>query len=113
LPVLIAVLTPLVIGFLLGSESLGGMILGSTVMGLFLALFMINGGTVWDNVKNYIEKGHVGGKGSTNHKAAIVGDTVGVPFKDSSGPSMNIIMKLISVISLIIAPIIPAVGYII
>ena len=113
LPVFIAVLTPVVIGFLLGSESLGGMIIGSTVMGLFLALFMINSGTVWDNVKNYIEIGHVGGKGSTNHKAAIVGDTVGVTFKDSSGPAMNIIMKLISVISLIIAPIIPAVGYII
>jgi len=113
LPVLIAVLIPVVTGLLLGSETLGGMILGSTVMGLFLALFMVNGGTTWDNVKNYIEKGHLGGKGSTNHKAAIVGDTVGVPFKDSSGPSMNIIMKLISVVSLIIAPIIPAVGYII
>jgi K(+)-stimulated pyrophosphate-energized sodium pump len=113
LPVLIAVLTPVVTAFLLGSETLGGMILGSTVMGLFLALIMVNGGTAWDNVKNYIEKGHVGGKGSTNHKAAIVGDTVGVPFKDSSGPAMNIIMKVIPVVSLIIAPIIPVVGYII
>jgi K(+)-stimulated pyrophosphate-energized sodium pump len=113
LPVLIAVLAPVVTAFLLGSETLGGMILGSTVMGLFLALFMVNGGTAWDNIKNYIEKGHVGGKGSTNHNAAIVGDTVGVPFKDSSGPAMNIIMKLIPVVSLIIAPIIPAAGYII
>ncbi|HJX34274.1 MAG TPA: sodium/proton-translocating pyrophosphatase, partial [Desulfatiglandales bacterium] len=112
LPVLIAVLAPVAMGFLLGSEILGGMIIGSTVMGLFLAFFMVNGGTAWDNVKKYIEEGHVGGKGSTNHKAAIVGDTVGVPFKDSSGPAMNIIMKLISVVSLVIAPIIPVVGYI-
>ncbi len=112
LPVLIAVLAPVAIGFLLGSETLGGMIIGSTVMGLFLALFMVNGGTAWDNVKKYIEEGHVGGKGSTNHKAAIVGDTVGVPFRESSGPAMNIIMKLISVVSLIIAPITPVIGYI-
>jgi K(+)-stimulated pyrophosphate-energized sodium pump len=113
LPVLIAVMTPVATGFLLGSEVLGGMILGSTTMGLFLALFMVNGGTAWDNVKKYIEKGHLGGKGSSNHKAAIIGDTVGVPFKDSSGPAMNIIMKLIPVVSLIIARIIPSAGYII
>jgi len=81
-------------------------------MGAFLALFMTNGGIAWDNAKKYIEKGHVGGKGSDNHKAAVVGNTVGDLFKDTSGPAMNIVIKLISVVSLVIAPILPAVGYI-
>ncbi len=111
-PGLIAALTPVAVGFLLGTEPLGGMLLGATVMGAFLALFMTNGGTTWDNAKKYIEKGHLGGKGSDNHKAAIVGDTVGDPFKDTSGPAINIVIKLISVVSLVIAPILPAVGYI-
>jgi K(+)-stimulated pyrophosphate-energized sodium pump len=103
-PGLVAVLTPLVVGFLLGSETLGGMLLGATVMGAFLALFMANGGGAWDNAKKYIEEGHLGGKGSDNHKAAVVGDTVGDPFKDTSGPAMNILIKLMSVVSLVIAP---------
>ncbi len=111
-PGLVAVLTPVAVGFLLGTEPLGGMLLGATVMGAFLALFMTNSGTTWDNAKKYIEKGHLGGKGSDNHKAAIVGDTVGDPFKDTSGPAINIVIKLISVVSLVIAPILPAVGYI-
>jgi len=109
-PGLVAILTPVAVGFLLGKESLGGMLLGATVMGAFLALFMANGGGAWDNAKKYIESGHLGGKGSDNHKAAIVGDTVGDPFKDTSGPAMNILIKLMSVVSLVIAPILPVIG---
>jgi K(+)-stimulated pyrophosphate-energized sodium pump len=109
-PGLVAVLTPVAVGFLLGKQTLGGMLLGSTVMGAFLALFMANGGGAWDNAKKYIEAGNLGGKGSDNHKAAVVGDTVGDPFKDTSGPAMNILIKLMSVVSLVIAPILPTVG---
>ncbi len=110
-PGLVAVLTPVAVGFLLGKETLGGMLLGATVMGAFLALFMANGGGAWDNAKKYIEEGHLGGKGSDNHKAAVVGDTVGDPFKDTSGPAMNILIKLMSVVSLVIAPVLPHIGY--
>ena len=88
--------------------TLAGVLIGATVMGAFLALFMSNGGGAWDNAKKYIEEGHFGGKGSDNHKAAVVGDTVGDPFKDTSGPAMNILIKLMSVVSLVIAPILPA-----
>ena len=109
-PGLIAVLTPVAVGFLLGKETLGGMLLGATAMGAFLALFMANGGGAWDNAKKYIEEGNLGGKGSDNHKAAVVGDTVGDPFKDTSGPAMNILIKLMSVVSLVIAPVLPLVG---
>jgi K(+)-stimulated pyrophosphate-energized sodium pump len=110
-PGLIAVLTPVAVGFLLGKETLGGMLLGATVMGVFLALFMANSGGAWDNAKKYIEEGNLGGKGSSNHKAAVVGDTVGDPFKDTSGPAMNILIKLMSVVALVIAPLLPLVGY--
>jgi len=109
-PGLVAVLTPVAVGFLLGKETLGGMLVGATVMGAFLALFMANGGGAWDNAKKYIEAGNLGGKGSDNHKAAVVGDTVGDPFKDTSGPAMNILIKLMSVVSLVIAPILPVIG---
>jgi len=109
-PGLVAVLTPVAVGFLLGKETLGGMLLGAVIMGAFLALFMANGGGAWDNAKKWIEEGNLGGKGSDNHKAAVVGDTVGDPFKDTSGPAMNILIKLMSVVSLVIAPILPAVG---
>ena len=109
-PGLVAVLTPVAVGFLLGKETLGGMLLGATVMGAFLALFMANSGGAWDNAKKYIEAGNLGGKGSDNHKAAVVGDTVGDPFKDTSGPAMNILIKLMSVVSLVIAPILPTAG---
>ncbi|MBN2062566.1 MAG: sodium-translocating pyrophosphatase [Deltaproteobacteria bacterium] len=109
-PGLVAILTPVAVGFLLGKETLGGMLLGATVMGAFLALFMANGGGAWDNAKKYIEEGNLGGKGSDNHKAAVVGDTVGDPFKDTSGPAMNILIKLMSVVSLVIAPKLPAIG---
>jgi len=109
-PGLITVLTPVAVGFLLGKETLGGMLLGATVMGAFLALYMANAGGAWDNAKKWIEEGNLDGKGSDNHKAAVVGDTVGDPFKDTSGPAMNILIKLMSVVSLVIAPLLPTVG---
>lgn len=103
-PGLIAIFVPIAVGFLLGKEALGGLLAGSLLSGVFLALFMSNGGAAWDNAKKYIEAGNLGGKGSDAHKAAIVGDTIGDPFKDTSGPSMNILIKLMSVVSLVIAP---------
>ncbi|MCD6305644.1 MAG: sodium-translocating pyrophosphatase [Deltaproteobacteria bacterium] len=109
-PGLIAVLAPVAVGFLLGTKTLGGMLLGATVMGAFLALYMANAGGAWDNAKKWIEAGNLGGKGSNNHKAAVVGDTVGDPFKDTSGPAMNILIKLMSVVALVLAPILPVVG---
>jgi K(+)-stimulated pyrophosphate-energized sodium pump len=103
-PGLTAVLAPPLIGFLLGKEALGGMLAGATLSGVLLALLMANAGGAWDNAKKYIEQGHLGGKGSEAHKAAVVGDTVGDPFKDTSGPSMNILIKLMSVVALVLAP---------
>ncbi|HEX9698812.1 MAG TPA: sodium-translocating pyrophosphatase [Acidobacteriota bacterium] len=105
-PGLLAVIAPVAVGFGLGPAALGGMLAGATVVGVLLALMMANGGGAWDNAKKYIEAGHHGGKGSAAHKAAVVGDTVGDPFKDTSGPSMNILIKLMSVVSLVIAPLI-------
>ena len=104
LPGLLAVLAPVVVGFGLGPVALGGMLAGATVSGVLLALMMANSGGAWDNAKKWIEEGHLGGKGSDPHKAAVVGDTVGDPFKDTSGPSLNILIKLMSVISLVLAP---------
>jgi K(+)-stimulated pyrophosphate-energized sodium pump len=104
LPGLIAILAPPLMGWLLGPRALGGMLAGATLTGVLLALFMANAGGAWDNAKKFIEKGNLGGKGSDPHKAAVVGDTVGDPFKDTSGPSMNILIKLMSVVSLVIAP---------
>ncbi|VAW39279.1 K(+)-stimulated pyrophosphate-energized sodium pump [hydrothermal vent metagenome] len=103
-PGLIAILAPVLTGFILGPEALGGMLAGVTVVGVLLALFMSNAGGAWDNAKKYIEKGAFGGKGSETHKASVVGDTVGDPFKDTSGPAMNILIKLIAIVSLVIAP---------
>ena len=99
-----AVLAPILVGIILGAEGLGGMLAGATLTGVLLALFMANGGGAWDNAKKYIEAGNLGGKGSDAHKAAVIGDTIGDPFKDTSGPSMNILIKLMSVVSLVIAP---------
>ena len=104
LPGLIAILAPPLMGWILGPRALGGMLAGATLSGVLLALFMANAGGAWDNAKKFIEKGNLGGKGSDPHKAAVVGDTVGDPFKDTSGPSMNILIKLMSVVSLVIAP---------
>ncbi|HSG09505.1 MAG TPA: sodium-translocating pyrophosphatase [Longimicrobiales bacterium] len=104
LPGVTAVLAPVVVGGLLGVEALGGLLAGATVTGVLMALFMANAGGAWDNAKKYIEGGAHGGKGSDPHKAAVVGDTVGDPFKDTSGPSLNILIKLMSVVSLVLAP---------
>src|SRR6056300_1774459 len=105
LPGALAVFTPIFFGLVLGQkEMLGGILAGVTVTGVLLAIFMSNAGGSWDNAKKYIESGNHGGKGSTAHKAAVVGDTVGDPFKDTAGPSLNILIKLISVVSLVIAP---------
>ena len=103
-PALLGVLTPVVIGFVFGTEMLGGLLAGVTVSGVMMALFMANAGGAWDNAKKHIEAGALGGKGSPAHKAAVVGDTVGDPFKDTAGPSLNILMKLMSVVALVIAP---------
>lgn len=107
-PGIIAILIPVIIGFGLGKEALGGTLAGATVTGVLMALFMANAGGVWDNAKKFIEKGELAGekKGGDAHKAAVVGDTVGDPFKDTSGPAMNILIKLMSIVSLIIAPMI-------
>ena len=104
-PGLLAICTPVAVGFLGGTEMLGGLLAGVTATGVLMALFMSNAGGAWDNAKKHIEAGNFGGKGSETHKAAVVGDTVGDPFKDTSGPSLNILIKLMSVISLVIAPI--------
>ena len=110
LPGVIAVVTPVLVGFLLGAEALGGLLGGALVTGVLMAIFMSNSGGAWDNAKKYIEDGNFGGKGSEAHKAAVVGDTVGDPFKDTSGPSLNILIKLMTVVSLVFAPLILQIG---
>ncbi|MFB0918082.1 MAG: sodium-translocating pyrophosphatase, partial [Clostridiaceae bacterium] len=104
LPGIIAIVSPVAVGFLLGKAALGGLLAGSLVSGVLLAIMMANAGGAWDNAKKYIEGGAHGGKGSPAHKAAVVGDTVGDPFKDTSGPSINILIKLMTIISLVFAP---------
>ena len=108
LPGIIAVLTPIIVGFVLGAEALGGLLAGATVTGFLLAVTLSNSGGAWDNAKKYIEAGNLGGKGSSNHKAAVIGDTVGDPFKDASGPSLNILIKIISIVALLFAMIVLA-----
>ncbi|MGD8640275.1 MAG: sodium/proton-translocating pyrophosphatase, partial [Gammaproteobacteria bacterium] len=103
-PGVLAVAAPPVVGFTLGPESLGGMLGGALVSGVLMALMMANAGGAWDNAKKYVEKGNLGGKGSDVHKACVVGDTVGDPFKDTSGPSMNILINVLAIVSLVIAP---------
>ncbi len=105
LPGLLAVLAPLVVGLFLGTETLGGFLAGATAAGVLLGMMMANGGAAWDNSKKWIEEGNLGGKGTPTHAAAVVGDTVGDPFKDTTGPSMNILIKLMSVVSLVFAPV--------
>ena len=107
-PGLIAVLAPVLTGFLLGVSGLGGLLAGALVTGVLMALMMANAGGVWDNAKKYIEEGHHGGKGSEPHKAAVIGDTVGDPFKDTSGPSLNILIKLMTIVAVIFAPLVVA-----
>ena len=110
LPAVIAVLSPIAVGLLLGANGVMGLLLGSSVTGFLLAVFMSNSGGAWDNAKKHIEDGALGGKGSDAHKAAVIGDTVGDPFKDTSGPSLNILIKLISVVAIVFAEVILAAG---
>ena len=104
-PGLMAIITPIAVGFVLGADALGGMLAGALATGVLLAIMMANAGGAWDNAKKYVEEGHFGGKGSDTHKAAVVGDTVGDPFKDTSGPSINILIKLMTIVSLVFAPV--------
>ena len=109
-PGIIAILSPLAMGILLGTHALGGMLAGALVTGVLLAIFMSNAGGAWDNAKKSIEEGSHGGKGSDAHKAAVVGDTVGDPFKDTAGPSINILIKLMTIVSLVFAPLFLQIG---
>ena len=103
LPTVIAVVTPIVVGMVLGYKGVVGLLAGATVTGFLMAIYMANAGGAWDNAKKYIEAGHFGGKGSDCHKAGVVGDTVGDPFKDTSGPAINILIKLLSMVSIVFA----------
>jgi K(+)-stimulated pyrophosphate-energized sodium pump len=109
-PGIMAVVVPLIVGFVLGVNALTGMLAGALVTGVLMAIFMSNSGGAWDNAKKYIESGHFGGKGSEAHSAAVIGDTVGDPFKDTSGPSINILIKLMTIISLLFAPLMANTG---
>ena len=109
-PGIMAVVSPLAVGIILGTEAIGGLLAGSLVTGVMMAIFMSNAGGAWDNAKKYIEDGNHGGKGSEAHKAAVVGDTVGDPFKDTSGPSINILIKLMTVVALVFAPLFVSIG---
>jgi K(+)-stimulated pyrophosphate-energized sodium pump len=104
IPGVITVIAPIIVGLLLGPIALGGFLLGSITTGFILAVMMANSGGSWDNAKKWIETGQFGGKGSEAHKAAVIGDTVGDPMKDTSGPSLNIMIKLMSIIALVMAP---------
>ena len=106
LPTVVAVIVPIIVGLILGCTGVVGMLAGATASGFLMAVFMSNSGGAWDNAKKYIESGVHGGKGSENHKAAVVGDTVGDPFKDTSGPSINILIKLLSMVSIVFAAVI-------
>ena len=103
-PGIMAVCAPILVGVLIGPDALGGLLAGALLTGVLMAIFMANAGGAWDNAKKYIETGHHGGKGSDAHKAAVVGDTVGDPFKDTSGPAINILIKLMTIVSLVFAP---------
>jgi K(+)-stimulated pyrophosphate-energized sodium pump len=102
-PSILAILVPILTGVILGVPGVLGLLIGGLATGFVLAVFMANSGGAWDNAKKYVEEGNFGGKGSENHKATVVGDTVGDPFKDTSGPSLNILIKLMSMVSIVMA----------
>jgi K(+)-stimulated pyrophosphate-energized sodium pump len=104
IPGVLTVIAPIIVGLLLGPVALGGFLLGAIIVGFILAVMMANAGGSWDNAKKWIETGQFGGKGSDAHKASVIGDTVGDPMKDTSGPSLNIMIKLMSIIALVLAP---------
>ena len=108
-PGLLAICAPVVCSLILGAAGLGGLLIGGLVSSVMLAVFMANAGGAWDNAKKYVESGNFGGKGSATHKASITGDTVGDPLKDTAGPAMNILIKLMSVISLVLVPVLASV----
>jgi K(+)-stimulated pyrophosphate-energized sodium pump len=109
-PGLMVVLTPILVGWLFGVHMLSGVLIGALVTAVMFAVSMANSGGAWDNAKKYIESGHLGGRGTEAHKASVVGDTVGDPFKDTSGPALNILIKLMAIISLVFAPFIATQG---
>jgi K(+)-stimulated pyrophosphate-energized sodium pump len=108
-PALLSIVVPAIVGIFVGIEALGALLAGAVVFGLLIALFMANAGGAWDNAKKWVEAGNLEGKGSFAHKSAVVGDTVGDPFKDTSGPSLNILIKIVGKVALVMAPLLLAI----